>query len=201
MDISLHGAMDGVSAAAVVRDRYALPVIYLTAHSDPNTLERAQLTEPFGYLLKPLGQTSIKAMVTMAIHKHQRERQIQNSRALLFKIIQGLPDGIVAADLSGEILFLNRAGEHITGWTSQDATGAELLNVAHIKNDDHRPLLPLLLQQALSGGFPVQLPDSSRLVTKDGNTVKVSGRLAVKIAGSGADGVFITLQQTSADGA
>ncbi len=53
MDIVLSGKMDGIEAADLIRTRLGIPVIYLSAHSDPMTLERAKLTEPSGYLIKP----------------------------------------------------------------------------------------------------------------------------------------------------
>ena len=54
MDIKLSGVMDGIVAAAQIRERFDIPVVYLTAYADEATLERAKVTEPFGYLLKPL---------------------------------------------------------------------------------------------------------------------------------------------------
>ena len=53
MDINLEGAMDGVEAAATIRTQFRLPVVYLTAYSNKEILERAKVTEPFGYILKP----------------------------------------------------------------------------------------------------------------------------------------------------
>ena len=53
MDIVLEGKMDGVESASIIRYRFDIPVVYLTAYSDKKTLERAKVTEPFGYILKP----------------------------------------------------------------------------------------------------------------------------------------------------
>ena len=51
MDIVLKGKLDGVQVADIIRKEYKIPVVYLTAHADITTLERAKATEPFGYLL------------------------------------------------------------------------------------------------------------------------------------------------------
>jgi AmiR/NasT family two-component response regulator len=83
MDIRLDGDMDGIQAAAIIRTKYGLPVIYLTAHADEATLERAEATEPFGYIVKPLQHFKIKGVITMALRRHRAERELQDSRALL----------------------------------------------------------------------------------------------------------------------
>ncbi|MCD4807456.1 MAG: response regulator [Methanococcoides sp.] len=73
MDIMLKGDMDGIEAAEEIRKRFSIPVIYLTAHSDENTLERAKLTEPYGYIIKPFTERDLSSNIEIAIHKHRRE--------------------------------------------------------------------------------------------------------------------------------
>ena len=83
MDIRIEGDMDGIAAAAIIRSRYHLPVIYLTAHADEATLARAEATEPFGYIMKPLQYLKVKAVVTMALRRHRTERELEQSQSLL----------------------------------------------------------------------------------------------------------------------
>ncbi len=73
MDIMLKGEMDGIEAAEQIRQRFSIPVVYLTAHSDENTLERAKLTEPYGYIIKPFTENDLTSNIEIAIHKHMRE--------------------------------------------------------------------------------------------------------------------------------
>jgi AmiR/NasT family two-component response regulator len=73
MDITLAGELDGVSAALVIRGTYDLPVVFLTAHADSYTIQRATLAGAFGYLLKPFEGAELKATIEVAIHKHQTE--------------------------------------------------------------------------------------------------------------------------------
>lgn len=73
MDIGLSGEMDGIAAAALIRGQNKVPVIYLTAYADEATLERADLTEPYGYLVKPVDSGILHTVVDAAIHKHQNE--------------------------------------------------------------------------------------------------------------------------------
>ena len=81
MDIKLAGAMDGVEAAEIIRREFGLPVIFLTAHSDRATLERAKLTESFGYLLKPFDNHGLETQIEMALYKHKAEAEKQKLEA------------------------------------------------------------------------------------------------------------------------
>ncbi|MBN1889727.1 MAG: GAF domain-containing protein [Thermoflexales bacterium] len=76
MDIMLKGALDGIRAAQQIRDRLGIPVIYLTAHSDETTLQRAKLTGPFGYIVKPFEERELHISIEMALYKHHMERQL-----------------------------------------------------------------------------------------------------------------------------
>lgn len=73
MDIVLKGRMDGIDAAAQVRDRLQIPVIYLTAHADEQTVQRAKLTAPYGYILKPFEEREIYIAIELALFRHHNE--------------------------------------------------------------------------------------------------------------------------------
>ncbi len=77
MDIRLAGEMDGVETAERIRRECDVPVIYLTAHSDRVTLDRAKRTEPFGYLLKPFDELELETHIEMALYKHQAEETLR----------------------------------------------------------------------------------------------------------------------------
>ena len=82
MDIRIRGDRDGVQTAATIRNELNLPVIYLTAHADENTLQRAKITAPFGYILKPFEDRELITTVEIALSRHQAEAAIRES---LFK--------------------------------------------------------------------------------------------------------------------
>ena len=75
MDIRLQGAMDGIMVANSLREELDIPVVFLTAHADEATLERAQVTESFGYLLKPFDERMLDITIAMAIYKHRMESE------------------------------------------------------------------------------------------------------------------------------
>src|SRR6056297_163320 len=81
MDIHLKGAVDGIEAAEVIKDNNAVPVIYITAYSDEVTLDRAKVTQPFGYILKPFQEREIHSTIEMALYKHKVEQELRTAKA------------------------------------------------------------------------------------------------------------------------
>jgi len=77
MDIKLAGEMDGITVAQLIRERWGIPVIFLTAYSDEATLRRARISEPFGYIIKPVKDRELHATIEMGIYKHKVENKLQ----------------------------------------------------------------------------------------------------------------------------
>ena len=73
MDIVLKGKVDGVQAAQHIRDELRIHVIYLTAYADEDTLQRAKITEPFGYILKPFEERELHIAIELALYRHKME--------------------------------------------------------------------------------------------------------------------------------
>lgn len=113
MDIHLKGKIDGISAANTIYKEHNVPVVYLTAYSDQETLKYAKITEPFGYILKPFKERELHVVIETALYKHQLEAQLietkswraseQNFRA----IAENAYDGIMIIDDSEKIVFSN----------------------------------------------------------------------------------------------
>ncbi|WP_034607441.1 hybrid sensor histidine kinase/response regulator [Megalodesulfovibrio gigas] len=80
MDIKLRGEMDGVQAAELIHTRQGTPIIFLTAYSDEKTLERAKLSEPFGYLIKPFEERELHSNIEIALFKVRAERQLRSAK-------------------------------------------------------------------------------------------------------------------------
>ncbi len=83
MDITIRGAMDGITVAGLLRERFDLPIVYLTAHADPETLHRAARSGPFGYLIKPFEEHDLQMALTLASAKHSIERELRQAHARL----------------------------------------------------------------------------------------------------------------------
>src|SRR5262245_43126483 len=83
MDVRIHGPLDGVATAEIVRERLGVPVIFITAHADDVTLSRAKLTGPHGYLLKPIKPGELKTTIEIAMYKDMAERQLREANEAL----------------------------------------------------------------------------------------------------------------------
>jgi len=77
MDIHLSGDMDGIETAALIREKYDIPVVYATAYADSHTLNRSKTTDPFGYVLKPFNPINLQVAIEMAFHRHKAERSLR----------------------------------------------------------------------------------------------------------------------------
>ncbi|MBF0505452.1 MAG: response regulator [Nitrospirae bacterium] len=75
MDIKLQGEMDGIETADRINKQYDIPVIYMTAHSEESTIERAKLTEPYGYLLKPVNVKELQIAVEVSLYKSKSDKE------------------------------------------------------------------------------------------------------------------------------
>lgn len=80
MDIRLHGNIDGIRAATIIRERFDVPVVYLTAYTDEDTILRAKVTTPFGYVVKPFQDRELKAAIEIALYRQDAERMLAAER-------------------------------------------------------------------------------------------------------------------------
>ena len=71
MDITLEGQMDGVEVAGRIREKNEIPMIFLTAYSDNEILQRAKITEPFGYLIKPYKERELHTNIEVSLYRHR----------------------------------------------------------------------------------------------------------------------------------
>lgn len=88
MDIMLKGQMNGIEAAAQIRETNNIPVIFLTAYADENTLSKAKVSEPFGYIIKPFKEIDLHTSIEMAMYKHEKENNLKKERDFLYSIVE-----------------------------------------------------------------------------------------------------------------
>lgn len=98
MDIQLQGEMDGIRAAEKIWNWLQIPVIYVTGHSDKSTLERAKVTFPFGYILKPVKGKELYVAIETALNRYEREQ-------LHSTVFKSIGDGIIVVNTQGRILL------------------------------------------------------------------------------------------------
>jgi diguanylate cyclase (GGDEF)-like protein/PAS domain S-box-containing protein len=164
MDIILRGEMDGVDAAERIRENSNIPVIYLTAHTDENTLERAKLTEPQGYTLKPVEQKELLTVIEMALYKHQMEMKLREREGWLSTLLQSIGEGVIATDKSGSVTFMNPVAEKLTGWRQEESIAKPLPSILHLIDEESGKLIRLSLGDLLSKNTAKQLNGNVQIV-------------------------------------
>ncbi len=121
MDIVLEGETSGIETAEQIRLRFDVPVVYLTAYSDEATLEKAKVTEPFGYLLKPFTDSELHSTIEMALYKHKTEKTLRESEKKYKTLFESSLDGVLVLDAETmKTVLANRAAIEIYGFESLD---------------------------------------------------------------------------------
>ena len=178
MDIVLNGNVDGIDAAHEIRTRFGVPVVYLTAYADDKTLERAKVTEPFGYIVKPFDERELHSTVEIALYKAKSEKKLKESEIWFSTTLKSLGDGVIATDPEGEVVFLNHAAEGITGWRQQDAVGRSMHEIFHIINEHTRQRVENPVAKVLHEGRVVGLANHTILITRQGTEVPIDDSAA-----------------------
>ncbi|MFH1581617.1 MAG: response regulator [Pseudomonadota bacterium] len=168
MDIVLEGHMDGVEAAERIRDRFDIPVVYLTSYADNKTLQRAKITEPYGYILKPFSERELYTTIEMALYKHKMEKKLRDSEQWLSTTLKSIGDAVIATDANGFVTFMNPVAEALTGWNQEDAAGKPLSEVFNIINEETGKHAEDPATRVLREGFVVGLANHTVLIARDG---------------------------------
>jgi len=116
MDITLEGDIDGIEAAGRIQRHFDIPIIYLTAHSHQQTLERAKITEPNGYIVKPFERKSLHATIEMALYKHHMKLKLKEKDVNFSNLAENASDGILIATVNGSHVYTNRRATELTGY-------------------------------------------------------------------------------------
>jgi hypothetical protein len=168
MDIHLRGEPDGIEAARLIRARVDVPVVFLTAYNDRAQLDRAKLSEPHGYLLKPYGDRDLLTTVEVVVHKHQAERGVRASERWLGTTLRSIGDAVIGVDAAGRVQLVNRIAEQLTGWSHAEAAGRPLHEVLRLLAEDSRAPRRLPIAEAMADGSVRGTPGPTVLVARDG---------------------------------
>jgi len=174
MDIMLRGEMDGITASEQIWDRAAIPVVYLTAYADESTLERAKVTEPFGYLLKPFEERELYTAIEMALYKHKMDMRLKERERWLATILASIGDGIISTNKEDRISFMNSVAETLTGQKKADCMGKELVEVLNLVGEKTGKKVPVSIKK-IDGKRPWLPTDQGLLL------LRPEGRLPVEI--------------------
>ena len=173
MDIVLQGDMDGIEASQRIRLCRFIPIVYLTAYADIETLDRAKLTQPFGYIIKPFEDRDLRTTLEMALYKHKMEKNLIESEEWFSTTLKSLGDAVIALDANGIVKFMNPVAEELTGWTIRDAEGLPIDDIFNIINEITGRKAENPVKRILKEGIVLGLANHTELIRRNGTKIPV----------------------------
>lgn len=131
MDIMLAGEMNGIEATKIIQGELNIPVIYVTAYAEENTLKQAKKTNPYGFLVKPIDDKELYATIEMALKRYQQEEKTRKSESHFRDLYEKSPIPIILLDKKGKIKDLNRAWAELMNYDRDDVLGKSVENLIH----------------------------------------------------------------------
>jgi two-component system response regulator LytT len=191
MDIMLKGEMSGIDAAHQIKAAINVPVIYLTAYADENTLAKAKVTEPYGYIIKPFKEVDLQTSIEMALYKYSKEREVIKERDFLYSLVENNEsEGVIFVKSNSrlvkvktnDILFVEALKDYV------------VVNVGDVKYTIHSTMkeiekkLPTKEFQRVHRSYIVRL--DKIVAIEQPNIVIEGGKKILPIGGSYKDELF-----------
>ena len=183
MDIRIKGEIDGIDTAEIIRSKFEIPVVFLTAHLDEERLEKVKLTMPFGYILKPIKERDLKVTLEMALHvskvdveRKKTEQKLKESEEKYRNILESIDDSYYEVDLTGKLTFFNNSLCIKTGY-SRD----ELLNLSfkdYTSRDKRDDVFKSFNEVYRTGKSKSEV--QMELISKDGKVVYTESSISLK---------------------
>ena len=167
MDIKLKGGVDGVEAAQLIQDQFGIPVVYLTAYADEDTLQRAKITESYGYLVKPVEEKTLNAAIEMAIYKSGMERKLKESEERFRSLVEATSDLVWQVDEKIVYTYVSPKIYDILGYEPVEVLGRTPLD---FMPPDEVPRVREIFDSLVSSQGPFSMLESKNL-HKNGHLV------------------------------
>jgi PAS domain S-box-containing protein len=135
MDIILAGMMNGIEAAKQIRFNSDIPIIYLTAYSSENMFKQANITEPFGYLIKPIRDRELKSTIEIALYKSRMEKDLVRARKEWETIFDAIGQPAIILDSDHNIIEVNKATLTASRMSKEELLGGKCYEIFHKSNE------------------------------------------------------------------
>ncbi|MBM3775879.1 MAG: response regulator, partial [Acidobacteria bacterium] len=165
MDIMLGEGVDGIETAEQLRT-LGIPIVYLTGNADEKTVQRARMTEPLGYILKPLHEQQLKANIQIALARSGIEKKLRAQQSWYKAVLESVEDGVVIVDLDRKVTFMNQAAEAAAGVTADAARGKDALELFSSLDPGLRSRLEEAVETVLQTGAAASLAGPAILLNR-----------------------------------
>lgn len=129
MDIVLKGELDGIETADLINEKFDVPIVYMTAHPEESVVNRAKLTLPYGYILKPVNQSELKSTIELALYKHQMKDKLSKSEEKYRNALDNMMEGCQIIGPDWRYIYLNDAAARHARTNKEDLMGHVLMDV------------------------------------------------------------------------
>ncbi|MBD3168292.1 MAG: response regulator [candidate division Zixibacteria bacterium] len=169
MDIRLHDRMNGIDAAKKIYLENDIPVIFLTAYADDDTLEKAKDAEPYGYLVKPFETKELYTTIEISLRKHKKSKALTQRNDWLVNVLSNIGNGVIVTDTDGNINFINQTAEVMTGWKASEAFGKKLKDVLKIIDSVSRKIIEIPAQKSFAERYIPHMISNTTLLSRNGD--------------------------------
>ena len=197
MDIMIEGNKDGIETANIIKQKYDLPVIFLTAFSDDKTIERAKVCGPYGFIIKPFESRDLKSAIEIALNKIAAEKEIKKSELWFRTTLNSIADGVIAYDEHEKIKYMNNVALGLTGYSLQDCIGKNIDDVYKTSPDlTSEGLIYMMAENA--GNIKTAFQNYKILMAKKGLKIPIEENISTIDAENGnIIGTVITFRDIS----
>jgi PAS domain S-box-containing protein len=168
IDIRLKGEMTGIDVAKVLREKQHIPYVFLTSYSDKATLEKAKMTYPFAYLLKPVDEHALRTSIEITMIRNEMEQKLKERENWLYTTLRSIGEGVITTDKKGKISFMNPVAEDLTGWEKDAAMGRYFPEVFDIYSENGNADSKNPAIKAIREKKEIHTLDQIKMTRKDG---------------------------------
>ncbi len=192
-DIHLKDEIDGIDVARQITSERDIPVIFLTAYSDRETVTRAKMIAPYGYVLKPIETPDLQIAIELALHKFEVEQELRSTRQLLATALQCIGDALVFVDTEGRIKTMNAEAAKLFDLAAEGAVGVDCERLLEDRSGS-RQNATLSWAELLAAEAVTRLPPF-QVLRRDGSQLLVDGVVGPLQGDAGREGVVLMLRQ------
>ncbi|OHD14585.1 MAG: hypothetical protein A2Z96_03050, partial [Spirochaetes bacterium GWB1_48_6] len=197
MDVMIDGPVDGIETARLLQQNYQIPVVFLTAYGDNETLDRSKIAQPLGYLLKPYKDRDLYTTLNIALEKSRGDRKFRDQELWQEAILGGITDGVIALDQNRKIHYLNPRALQILGMEKTELMGQLPEEIFQLH--DEVSLIPIRFFD-VTPGMPLPSPiyfKNALLQAPDGQIHQVEGGIQVLELGTKPLGQVLSFRDVS----
>jgi PAS domain S-box-containing protein len=186
MDIRLAGAMDGITAADTIWKECQVPVVFLSAHSDKCTVQRARKVEAFGFIMKPFEDRELHTQIELTLFKHAAERRLQESELRLREVLENSLDASYKRNLKTKSYeYLSPVFFRISGYTPEEMAALSIETMKALIHPDDQSEIERVFSESKSGDAGAAYHMEYRFKHKKGYYIWLHNQFTIMLDTSG----------------